>query len=156
MLLEQSGGGAHIVWRSQKKPCWGSNRWALLAESWKMNKQVCTRWNEYRRSLLTSGTVCGKNTEARKSLVRGMGSMESLDRRDMIKDHQPWQILRRPCLPADGLGLCSGGEGGFKLKNKMINLFSGKITEWWVGCKEERLEAGRLEAYEDKKLIWVT
>lgn len=32
----------------------------------------------------------------------------------------------------------------------MINLFLGKITGWQLGCKGERLEAGPLEASEDK------
>lgn len=44
----------------------------------------------------------------------------------------------------------------FKAKNKKTNLFSGKVTGWRVECKGERLETGRLEAYGDKKFIWVT
>lgn len=54
---------------------------------------------------------------------------------------------------AKELGLCSGGNKGVlkQKKNKMINLFSGKVTGQRMECKRERLEAKTLETYGDKK-----
>lgn len=72
----------------------------------------------------------------------------------MIKGNQPQEMHKRPCLPPKELGFCSvGNKDVLKQKNKMINLFSGRVTRWRMDCKGERPEGGRLGAYGDKKLI---
>lgn len=44
-------------------------------------------------------------------------------------------------------------QRGFKAKNKMINLFSGKVTGWRM---ERKTGGGTVEASGDNRLLWVT